>query len=605
MVTVTPSPSPSDIREFTTPEPCASLRRLWRLTERLAGKATLPLAMQYIVEAGLELLPADHVSVRLLDRETEQLGSMARAGVGVGTAPIRFERGEGLLGWVVNTGRIVRLGDAPRDDRFRPRNLGFAVRSVLAVPIWSGGVVAGVLAASHAEAERFGRHDESTARLLAALAGPHVARQQHWRDPKGVTIEHTLASPLRLRLTAELLDVGEVGLSLEDAVVRSGRYQKDVEACLAPMVQMGMLEFDSRRYRLSTQLPGDALARIEAHVKKHADQIGRERHIRNHLLGGMIGVDAKMQVVFELVRQVARIDVAVLITGETGTGKELVARAIHDVSPRRDSFFGAVNCATLTESLFESQVFGHARGAFTGAVSDYTGLVERCHRGTLFLDEVGDLSLANQVKLLRLLQEGSFLRLGENEPRHSDFRLISATNRDLESMVAHGTFREDLYYRLAVFPIRLPSLRERKGDLKYLVDGILQMHAQRFRTGDQIPAIAPEALRQLEKYNWPGNVRELENVMVRALVMAGGGPIGTQHLPEVELLSDTPPDSSRPPVDSHLPFVPITLEEAQRIHIEAMLRKMEGNIKATAMALGISRTTLYKKIRDYGIDAPV
>jgi len=302
---------------------------------------------------------------------------------------------------------------------------------------------------------------------------------------------------------------------------------------------------------------------------------------------------------------VARISVPVLITGETGTGKELVARAVHDSSPRRSCFFGAVNCATLTENLFESQVFGHKRGAFTGAVQDFVGLAERCDKGTLFLDEVGELSLPNQVKLLRLLQEGNFTRLGDTMQRRSDFRLISATNRDLEVAVAAGQFREDLYYRLAVFPIRIPSLRERLGDLKYLVEGILAAHSRRFGTGDEPPAITGEALSLLERYHWPGNVRELENVMARAVVMAGGGPIRGEHLYEVELLSDAPPESGPPPEESVDSADMRSLDEVQIDHIARVLRAQRGNIKATAEVLGISRTTLYKKIRDFDIDAPV
>ena len=398
--------------------------------------------------------------------------------------------------------------------------------------------------------------------------------------------------------------MGELGLSLEDAVVRSGRHRQDVEACLRPMVRWMVVEFDGKRYRLCRGLPKEVRDTIDDVIAAGADQLGRERHVRHHLLGGMIGLDPKMQMVFEQARSVARLDVPVLLTGETGTGKELVARAVHDISPRRKCFFGAVNCATLSETLFESQVFGHVRGAFTGAVQDFVGLVERCDQGTLFLDEVGDLSLGNQVKLLRFLQEGTFSRLGETKVRGSDYRLVSATNRDLEAMVADGSFREDLYYRLAVFPIRLPSLRERKGDLKYLVEGILAVQAQRFRTGDGPPIITPEAVAQLERYNWPGNVRELENVMARAAVMAGGGPIGPEHLTEVELLSDAPPDSS-PARDSAEFFVQRTLEDVQRDHIGGVLRRQRGNIKATAQILGISRTTLYKKIRDFNISAPV
>ncbi len=581
------------------------LDRLLELTWELTEETDLEAALQHVADGALELLPADHTAILLLDDTGEKLVSRARAGRGA-TDEVALDFGKGLAEWVRDTGRSARIEDVRQDDRYGDHDPGFPVCSLVAVPMLVGGAVAGVLAASSGKEGVFTRRDEGLLRLLANSATPNVDRARQWRIGLGGQLEHELSSPLRLRLAAELIDLGEVGLTLDDAILRTGRYRQDVEACLAPMVRNGIVEFDGSRYRMSTTMPPDVYKRLIAFVDEHADEVRRERHVRHHLLGGMIGVDPKMQVVFELVRQVARIDVPVLIGGETGTGKELVARAVHDISPRRKAFFGAVNCATLTETLFESQVFGHVRGAFTGAVSDYVGLVERCDGGTLFLDEVGDLSLQNQVKLLRFLQEGTFTRLGDPMQRSSDYRLISATNRDLEAMVAAGTFREDLYYRLAVFPIRVPSLRERKGDLKYLAEAIMEMHVQRFRrAGGASPSITAEALAQLEKYNWPGNVRELENVMMRAMVMAGGGVVGTEHLPEVELLSDVPPESGIPPDDTGEFTSLSTLEDIQRDHINRVLREQRGNIKATAQILGISRTTLYKKIRDMGIDAPV
>ena len=581
------------------------LDRLLELTWQLTEETDLEAALQHVADRALGLLPADHTAILLLDDTGEQLVSRARAGRGE-TDEVALDIAKGLAGWVRDTGRSARIGDVKQDARYGDHDPGFPVRSLLAVPMLVGGSVAGVLAASSGQEAIFTRRDEGMLRLLANSATPNVDRARQWRLGLAGQLEHELSSPLRLRLAAELIDLGEVGLTLDDAVLRTGRYRQDVEACLAPMVRNGIVEFDGSRYRVSTSMPPEVQKRLTAFVDEHADEVRRERHVRHHLLGGMIGVDPKMQVVFELVRQVARIDVPVLIGGETGTGKELVARAIHDISPRRKAFFGAVNCATLTETLFESQVFGHVRGAFTGAISDYVGLVERCDSGTLFLDEVADLSLQNQVKLLRFLQEGTFTRLGDPTQRSSDYRLISATNRDLEAMVAAGTFREDLYYRLAVFPIRVPSLRERKGDLKYLAEAIMEMHVQRFRrAGGASPSITSEALAQLEKYNWPGNVRELENVMMRAMVMAGGGVVGTEHLPEVELLSDVPPESGVPPDDTGEFQSLATLEDVQREHINRVLREQRGNIKATAQLLGISRTTLYKKIRDMGIDAPV
>ncbi len=597
---------------MTTPLPAKPtssqvLARLLELSANLARPRPLEESLKLTADALLSAVPADHASVRMLDMGGDALVSVTRAGGGLDAAPLPFRAGEGIAGWVVQNAESAVVEDVAHDPRFNAyEQQGFAVSSMLAVPMFAVGEVVGVLTAMHAERGMFTERDERIARLVANATTPLVDRSRLKRLRMVPRLSHALQSPLRLRLSAELLEVGEAGLSLDEAVVRSGRHRQDVEACFRPMIRWGVVEHDGDRYRLRSSMPPELRRLVDEAVVGSQEQLVREKHIRQHLLGGMIGVDPKMQMVFEIVQQVARIDVPVLITGETGTGKELVARAIHDTSPRRQAFFGAVNCATLTETLFESQVFGHMRGAFTGAVADYVGLVERCNKGTLFLDEVGDLSLTNQVKLLRLLQEGAFTRLGETNLRRSDFRVISATNRDLQSMVAAGTFREDLYYRLAVFPIRIPSLRERIGDLKYLVEGILQMQAQRFRM-EEPPVVTTEALAQLERYHWPGNVRELENVMARAVVMAGGGAIGPEHLPEVELLSDRPRESTRPPgpEDTGEMMALRTLEDVEKEHISSILRAQKGNIKATAMILGISRTTLYKKLRDYRIDAPM
>ncbi|MBW2529708.1 MAG: sigma-54-dependent Fis family transcriptional regulator [Deltaproteobacteria bacterium] len=585
-----------------------TLQDLMELTSRLSQDRELEDALQQISDAALRLLSADHTSVRLVDQAEGGLISYARSGKGRGRKPVRLLLGEGVAGWVCDHGKPVRIADVQGDERFQkiPRQ-GFTIRSLLAVPIWVGGDVAGVLAATSAQPRAFSSDDETQARLLANCAVPMIERARIEQFSVLPQLEHAMASPLRLHLVSELLEADVQGLSLDQAVLRSGRHVQDVQACLRPLVRWEILdELEAGGgFRLRRDVARETVDALRAIVHERAEQLGRERHVRHQLLGGMIGMDPKMQVVFEIVRQVARIDVPVLITGETGTGKELVARSIHDTSPRRSGFFGAVNCATLTETLFESQVFGHARGAFTGAVADFTGLGERCDGGSLFLDEVGDLSLANQVKLLRLLQEGTFTRLGETSPRRSDFRLVSATNRDLESMVRDGSFREDLYYRLAVFPVRIPSLRERIGDIEYLVDGILAGHARRFGTRSEPPAITPEAIAQLEKHRWPGNVRELENAMARAVIMAGQGPIRPEHLPEVQLLSESSGASESaedPGVPSSRRAGGRSLKEVEREHIVRVLREQGDNIKATAAVLGVSRTTLYKKLKDYGIE---
>ncbi|MCC6524507.1 MAG: sigma-54-dependent Fis family transcriptional regulator [Polyangiaceae bacterium] len=588
----------------------AALAALLDLTRRLGEERSLEESLQLVTDAALELLGAEHTSARLLDDTRSELVSCARSGAGAEHKPLAFRLAEGVAGWVCRQARAARIDDVREDDRFlRAPRQGWPIRSLLAVPMLAAGRVVGVMAATHEDVAAFSAEDEALCSLLANCAVPLIERARLARLTLPPRLEHALASPLRIRLVSELLQAGARGIALDDAVVRTGRYKQDVLACLKPLVEWRIVADldDGARFRLRADLPAPMLEQLKSTVQGRSDELGRELHVRHGLLGGMIGLDPKMQLVFELVQQVARIDVPVLITGETGTGKELVARAVHDISPRRAGFFGAVNCATLTEGLFESQVFGHVRGAFTGAVADHVGLVERCHKGTLFLDEVGDLSLQNQVKLLRLLQESAFTRLGETAPRRSDFRLISATNRDLFAMVQRGTFREDLYDRLAVFPVRVPSLRERIGDVPYLVEGILRVHAQRFRTGGAPPTITPEAVDRLKQYRWPGNVRELENVMARAAIMAGDAPIGPEHLPEVELLSDRPPDDDEPDSadlaqrDSSIR----TLSELERDHITAVLRSTRGNIKAAAAILEISRTTLYKKIREYGIDAPL
>jgi two-component system response regulator HydG len=409
---------------------------------------------------------------------------------------------------------------------------------------------------------------------------------------------HLMRSPLRLALVDTLLRAAEKPLHLEKLVLASASYAQDVEACLAPLVAQAIVE---RRepgpvFRISRGLDAPRLTRLRQIASERAAVLAGFHRMREGL-AGMFGADPKMQLVFQMVRQVAKIDAAVLITGETGTGKELIARAVHDLSPRRDGFFGAVNCATLLETLFESEVFGHVRGAFTGAIRDRVGLVQRCHGGTLFLDEVGDLSPANQVKLLRVLQERSFSRLGETSLRHSDFRLVAATNRDLTTMAADGRFREDLLYRINVFPIRVPSLRERPADLPHLVNHILASHGRRFQQNSR-PTMTGRALEQLRAYRWPGNVRELENVVARAAIMAGERPIDVDHLPDLDFDAIQPSRATR----GAAPAWQRSLAEVDKEHLVRVLRQCRGNLSQAATVLGISRPTLYRKIKLFRVD---
>ena len=310
----------------------------------------------------------------------------------------------------------------------------------------------------------------------------------------------------------------------------------------------------------------------------------QEKARREGLLVG--GRSPAMRKVLELIDKVAPTDATVLVLGESGTGKELVARRIHHTSPRRDKPLVAVHCATFPENLLESELFGYERGAFTGANRRKVGHFEYADGGTIFLDEVGELPASVQAKLLRFLQERQFTRLGGVEPVRVDVRVIAATNRDLEREVREGRFREDLFYRLNVFPIELPPLRERREDIPLLVEHFLR---QRNRPPD---VISPEAMEALLAYDWPGNVRELENVIERALILAGEGRITPDLLP-----------FGRPKAGAkvELPDEGVNLEEVERELITQALEKAGWNKAKAAKLLGITRRRLYSRMEALGI----
>lgn len=310
----------------------------------------------------------------------------------------------------------------------------------------------------------------------------------------------------------------------------------------------------------------------------------QEKARREGLLVG--GRSPAMRKVLELIDKVAPTDATVLVLGESGTGKELVARRIHHTSPRRDKPLVAVHCATFPENLLESELFGYERGAFTGATRRKVGHFEYADGGTIFLDEVGELPASVQAKLLRFLQERQFTRLGGVEPVRVDVRVIAATNRDLEREVREGRFREDLFYRLNVFPIELPPLRERKEDIPLLVEHFLR---QRNRPPD---VVSPEAMEALLAYDWPGNVRELENVIERALILAGEGRITPDLLPF---------GRPKPGAKVELPDEGVNLEEVERELIIQALEKAGWNKAKAAKLLGITRRRLYSRMEALGI----
>ena len=301
-------------------------------------------------------------------------------------------------------------------------------------------------------------------------------------------------------------------------------------------------------------------------------------------LGNMVGESVEFQAVLKTLQVVAPTDATVLILGETGTGKELIARAIHNLSSRRGRAMVKLNCAAIPTGLLESELFGHEKGAFTGAIAQKIGRVELADKGTLFLDEVGDIPPELQPKLLRVLQEQEFERLGSTRTIQVDTRLVVATNRDLEAMVNQRTFREDLYYRLNIFPIHVPPLRERPSDIPLLVNFFMNKYSKRM--GKRIDRVPPETMRALSHWHWPGNIRELENVIERAVILSQGTTLNVT-LGELKLRNETP--------TSHANVQ--TLAASERDIILRALREANGVIATAAVKLGLKRTTLNSKIR--------
>jgi len=319
----------------------------------------------------------------------------------------------------------------------------------------------------------------------------------------------------------------------------------------------------------------------------------RQELITKYKLENIVGRSPKMLQVYKTVARVAESRSTVLIHGESGTGKELIARAIHFNSSRVSASFVAVDCGSLAETLLESELFGHVRGAFTGAVTNKKGLFEEADKGTCFLDEVGDISLSMQAKLLRVLQEHEIKRVGETETIKVDVRIVAATNRDLEELVEARKFREDLYYRLNVVSISVPPLREREEDVPLLVDHFLSKYAS--ENQKPLPRISPEALDLLVRYRWPGNVRELENMIERMVTLSQSGIIFSEDLPSRLRIDSTDVDLSSFPTG-------IPLSQIEKLYIERVLEETGGNKKKAAEILGINRRTLYRMAARFGIN---
>ncbi len=332
---------------------------------------------------------------------------------------------------------------------------------------------------------------------------------------------------------------------------------------------------------------------LELDLLLKENRVLKEELNRTDTPDNIIFTSDKFRAVYELTLQVAASDANILVLGESGTGKELIAGAVHYNSSRRGKRFLSINCAALSDTLLESQLFGHVRGAFTGAITTQKGLLEEADGGTLFLDEIGDVSAAVQAKLLRVIQERSFIPVGATKPKSVDIRFVAATNKDLEKEVREGRFREDLYYRLNVITIDLPPLRERPEDIEPLAEHFMRKYSRRIRK--EIRGFSPEALHEMQSYHWPGNVRELENVMERAVILTRGETITPEVLP-IRRKEPAP----APTAENRL----ISLEVIEREHIERVLRQTGFHKSRSAEILGISRKTLDRKIAEYGLALP-
>ena len=367
----------------------------------------------------------------------------------------------------------------------------------------------------------------------------------------------------------------------------------------------GVLQYAIERFHLQQENK-----KLAAQLAEYTGYLNQQLH-GEFDFGNIIGESAALREVLAKVEQVAPTGSTILLRGETGTGKELVAHAIHINSPREQKPFVRVNCASLAPGVLESELFGHEKGSFTGAMERRRGRFELADGGTLFLDEVGDLPMEVQIKLLRTLQEREFERVGGNETIKVDVRVVSATNRNLEKMIEANEFREDLYYRLNVFPINLPPLRDRLEDLPVLVNHFIAKFARQMGTA---PAGASaEGMAKLREYNWPGNVRELENIIERAMILARGAPLNATHLDFVRRHVTPGQSGGVPAAVAQAPSSPVLatdegkslaerLLDSERKEIVAAVEKSRGNIASAARTLGINRSTLYYRLRKHGLE---
>jgi len=430
------------------------------------------------------------------------------------------------------------------------------------------------------------------ARRASRAATPHPPDP---RDPE-TRFRSLVQSPLRAGLLRYLSARPDESFDVEALMQTFGRLRLDVENCVRELVDFGVaraIPGTPPLYGAERPLDEGLADRLDHFLERRAAVSTEDQSPSVQRFREMIGRDEKMLIVFEWIRTAAKSDISVLILGPTGSGKEVVARMIHELSRRSVAKFQAVNCAALPDTLFESEIFGYEKGAFTGAHDRKPGRLELASEGTLFLDEIADTSLVAQAKLLRVLEERRFERLGGNKSISVDFRLISATNRPLEQFVRDGRFREDLYYRVNAFAIRLPSLRERHVDIPVLAQRFLNRYCAAQGLPLDSKSFSPQAIELLLGYPWPGNIRELESTVSRAALSAPGRSIRPTDIEFLHALTATPHASG-----DRLP----SLAETERAHIVRVLEAVEWNKKEASQVLDISRGTLYRKILEYQLE---
>jgi len=365
-------------------------------------------------------------------------------------------------------------------------------------------------------------------------------------------------------------------------------------ARVAEIIRDGAFDYLARP--LTAEALRESLARLEEKIALRRETFELEKELASkYVFEGMVSRNARMLEIFSLIERLAKHQITVLITGETGTGKELAARAIHRLSPRRQKPFVVVDCTALPESLFESEVFGYEKGAFTGADHPKPGLLQEADGGTVFFDEISEMPAAGQAKLLRFLSEGTFRRLGSNKTLRVDVRIICATNRDLREEVRAGRFREDLFHRINVAEISLPPLRKRKEDIPLLCLHFLQIYSQKFQK--DVRGVSNRVKKVFAEYDWPGNVRELEKVIERGVMLTNESFIDLSHLPE-NLIKQA---EARAVEDRPYPYLDLTLAEIEKKHLLEVLKAVGFNKQKAAQKLGITRPALYRKLKKFGL----